>query len=300
MAQLSQKRMNKTWSKISDRITVLVHVLNRSREMERLLKSVAWADRICVLIDDRTTDNVKEICEKYGAEIDYFTWCDDFSYPKNILTKKVPHGEWCLVVGSDFELPKETGILVRDFIKDPLNCLGKFNVKEYVEDPEQARQRMRVLLWRSHPKIYWERLAHEEMKMSAFRLTYIGIAFKKEWAIPCLADMYHYGDFENTPEELERKQFYYHGLFETDITMRESNMSGSFGLLYASLRKFKVITIDGEEYVKRSDIKDFMDGCMEPGFKSSKYGSVYTDEEIQYAMHSLKLPTNIVVDRDYD
>lgn len=297
MAQLSEERMNRLWPNRSSKVTFLVHCMNRSREMKRLLESVKGFDRIIVLVDDRTTDDMPEVAKSYGAEIEYFTWRDDFSYPKNILTKKVPHGEWCLVMGSDFELLPETYETIRAFTEDPRNCLAKFNVKEYVEDPTLARQRMRVLLWRSHERAYWEKLVHEEVKSSYFRLCYLGIEFRKDWGIPCIGDMLHYGDFENTPEQLEGKRDYYGDLWERDIHMRRAQLDGNFGHLY-SLAKFykKFSTVD--------EVIEFMDASLVPGFSPAPYYQglrIHSKEEITAAMNANKVPTaTILLDQNYD
>ncbi len=288
--QLSEDKMTTLWpnGQRSSKVTVLVHVLNRAREMERFLKSVLWADRIIVLIDSRTTEPVEDVCEKYGAEWQYFLWRDDFSYPKNILTKMVPHGEWCFVMGSDFECLPETAKSIREFTKDDCNALGRFNVVEYSETQVKPRERMRILLWRSHPKVYWERLAHEEISMSAFReFYYLGSAFNRA---PDLGILLHYGDHENTQEELDRKRRYYNILFERYHTMRAANMEGLYGILYSLLPNFE--TVD--------EVKAFMDDSMRPGFRHTEYGSIHSDEEIVQAMNSEKRPSNVMVDKDYD
>ncbi len=291
MGQLEEYKMKELWPERSNKITVLVHCLNRAREMERLLKSVQWADRRIVLIDDRTTDNLEQVCHDYNAETEKFTWCDDFSVPKNILTNKVPAGEWCLVVGSDFECPPETATNVLDFINDFGNCMAKFNVYEYAEDPANKRTRMRVLLWRSHPQIYWEKKAHEEMKYSAFRLTRIGVAFRKDMDTPCLGDLIHYGDFENSKEEIWRKARYYNTLWEGDRIQAYANMQSWWGDLYSKLPV--LATVD--------DVKNFMDARMKPDFKISEYGTIHNEDEIRRAMSIIRQPKETcLVDVNYD
>jgi glycosyltransferase involved in cell wall biosynthesis len=233
MNQLNDEQM-KLWDNTqTSKITVLCHALNEEKCIGRMLESVKFADHIIVLVDSRTTDRTGEIAKSYGAEVEDFEWCDDFSYPKNILTAKVPKGDWCLMMGSDFEMLPHTVQEIRKFVQNSYNVAAKFMIPEYAPDDRPVVTRPRTLLWRSHPLLYWERLVHEEMIFSLYRMLAIGIPFTPEKEIPLLGGdrgILHYADYEDTPEEKWRKRCYYMVLYEIDRIKRRSHIDVEFNI----------------------------------------------------------------------
>jgi hypothetical protein len=145
--------------------------------------------KISFLIDDRTKDKTVEIIEGFQQEhpglieYEYFKWCLDFSYPKNILKQKVPIGAWAFIVGGDMEIPTESVAPILKFAENPLNALGYFDV---IDTPGETNdqhpaQRGRYLMWRAHPMIKWEWNVHEELYLSFYRLFSSVVTFGAEY-----------------------------------------------------------------------------------------------------------------------
>jgi hypothetical protein len=111
------------------------------------------------------------------------------------------------------ELLPETAKKIKEFIQDDLNVAGKFDVKEANSD----HTRPRTLLWRSHPLLYWERLVHEEMIFSLYRMLELGIPFTPDKDLPNLGTILHYGDSD------WKKRCYYLVLYEIDRKLRRAN-----------------------------------------------------------------------------
>jgi len=227
--QIDREKMNQLWgNQRSNRIWILNHSLNEDKCIERMIRSTKALNpyKIIVGIDSRTNDLTEGLALSLGTETFQFDWCHNFSYPKNLLTHKVPKGDWCLVMGGDFELQKHTVQEILEFIDGDCNVAAKFQIPEYAPDDRPVVTRPRALLWRSHPLLYWERLVHEEMLFSLYRLLAIGIPFTPDKDIPLLGGtngIVHYADHEDTPEEKWRKRCYYLVLYEIDRKLRRSN-----------------------------------------------------------------------------
>jgi len=275
--QISEDKMIQIWgdTRFNSNVWVLCHALNEEKCIGRLIKSVLPLKpyKIVILIDDRTTDKTKEIAESLGAETEYFKWCHNYSYPKNILTKKVPKGDWCLIMGGDFEMQPHTISEIQEFVKDPLNVAAKFQIPEYSPDDRPVVTRPRTLLWRSHPLLYWQRLVHEEMHFSLYRMLAIGIPFTPEKNLPLLGGtngMLHFADHEDSDKEKWQKRCYYLVLYELDKIINRSNLP--------------------EDYVKNFDVEKMVDDYTKNGFpegleelyeKAKVVGSELEEESIR-------------------
>ncbi len=78
-------------------------VKNEGHNLERCLASVQpYVDEI-VIVDTGSTDNTIAIAQRYGAKLDHFDWCDDFSAARNYSLTKVT-GQWILHLDADEEL----------------------------------------------------------------------------------------------------------------------------------------------------------------------------------------------------
>lgn len=83
-------------------LSVVVLTKNEELNIERCLRSVAFADEI-ILIDDDSTDKTLEIAKKYKVQIFKHKLEDDFSAQRNFGLKKAK-GDWILYVDADEEV----------------------------------------------------------------------------------------------------------------------------------------------------------------------------------------------------
>lgn len=82
--------------------SVVVLTKNEEVNIERCLRSVAFADEI-IIIDDYSTDKTVEIAKKYKAQVFQRRLEDDFSAQRNFGLEKAK-GEWILYVDADEEV----------------------------------------------------------------------------------------------------------------------------------------------------------------------------------------------------
>jgi len=81
--------------------------------IDELLKSVRpHVDEIIVALDHRTTDDTREIINKYDAKIVDFIWIDDFSAARNASLGEAS-SDWILVLDADERLSTKDLIRIR-------------------------------------------------------------------------------------------------------------------------------------------------------------------------------------------
>ena len=99
------------------KISVVVITKNESDRIERLLKSVAWADEV-IVVDDESTDNTRQICEEFGAKVIVNKLDGNFHLQRNLGIRNAS-GEWILQMDADEEVPPETAEEIRRAINAP-------------------------------------------------------------------------------------------------------------------------------------------------------------------------------------
>ncbi len=88
-------------------VSVIVPILNESKNLPRCLRSVLWADEIYV-VDSGSTDGSPDIAKKYGAKVVQFRYNGVYPKKKNWALENLSFSnEWVFIIDADEELPKE-------------------------------------------------------------------------------------------------------------------------------------------------------------------------------------------------
>jgi glycosyltransferase involved in cell wall biosynthesis len=99
-------------------ISLCMIVKNEGKNLDRCLASAQpYVDEI-VIVDTGSQDNTLEIATQYGARLDYFEWCDDFSAARNYALTKVS-GRWILHLDADEELVVEDANFRQQIFSQP-------------------------------------------------------------------------------------------------------------------------------------------------------------------------------------
>lgn len=105
--------MEKGWT-----LTVCLIVKNEEHCLGRCLDSIKdWADQI-VIVDTGSTDNTLQVARQYKAQIEYFSWKDDFAQARN-YSLQFAVSDWILVLDAD------------EYIEGNLESLSDLAVQEY-------------------------------------------------------------------------------------------------------------------------------------------------------------------------
>jgi len=88
------------------KLSLCMIVRDEEADLPACLESVKGVvDEICI-VDTGSTDRTVAIAEGYGARVEHFTWCDDFSAARN-ASLAMAEGDWILVLDADEFLATE-------------------------------------------------------------------------------------------------------------------------------------------------------------------------------------------------
>ncbi len=127
----------------------------------------AFVEEICV-VDTGSCDGTIELARSFGARVEHFAWCDDFSAARNRSLEMATH-EWIFVIDADEELTAESGTALREALtqegelaflvmRDDLHSDGR---RESIPLPR---------LIRNDPRIRFDLPVHESVMNSLFAI----------------------------------------------------------------------------------------------------------------------------------
>ena len=89
-------------------VSILVPIKNEAANLERCLRSVAWADEVFV-VDSQSTDGSAELAEKLGAKVVQFRFGGTWPKKKNWALENLPfRHDWVFILDADEVLPPGT------------------------------------------------------------------------------------------------------------------------------------------------------------------------------------------------
>lgn len=110
------------------KISVIINTLNEEKNIERVLKSVEWADEV-IVCDMHSDDDTAVISKKLGAKVFLHKKMGFVEPARNFAISKASH-EWILIVDADEEIPPSLAGHLQEMIKKPM-------VATYVEIPRK-------------------------------------------------------------------------------------------------------------------------------------------------------------------
>lgn len=97
---------------MAPKISVVINTLNEEESIERVIKSVAWADEI-VVCDMHSEDKTVQIAKKLGAKVIFHKKEEIVERVRNFAISKAG-GDWILVLDPDEEVPLSLADRLRD------------------------------------------------------------------------------------------------------------------------------------------------------------------------------------------
>ncbi len=178
------------------RLSVCLIVKNEERFLDACLRSVASVADEILVVDTGSTDRTVEIARSYGARVEFFEWCDDFSAARN-AGLELARGDWILVIDADEELaPDDRDVLLGEIRANSnqlllrLRCVQELKGRNY--------QGYVPRLFRNAPGIWFHNEIHESV-------TYPVAHLSKLWAMESglsRARLIHHG---YTPELIQER-----------------------------------------------------------------------------------------------
>lgn len=235
-------------------IGAAIIVKNGEATLERMLRSIFPFCWQIVIVDTGSTDKTTSICTRYGAEIHYFQWVDDFSAARN-HSLGLMRTDWILIIDADEELDRESFsknlFLLENDITQGINTI----LQNKVDNGNALSNHRFTRIIRNNPNFRFEGKIHEQIRPSIEKAG--GLIIESDIII------HHFGYAAPNPEKFKRNRDFlekelsekpadgwlkYH-LAETDFAMGSLDKARSY---------FEEAIASGElsiEQVEKSRIK---------------------------------------------
>ncbi len=267
IGNLTKERIEELWQNRTKRIFLLSHIKNEEHSIERMVRSalqVKNLHKVCLLIDDSTTDNTFSVCLKLFQEFPnkvsfrYFTFAHNFAIAKNECIEWAKEcglktGDWVWYMGGDFVCPPETARNIDRLTNNSHKVVARFEVPEYHslknhKNPLvrslmfwfKPKSRPRMLLVRHRDDIKWDEshLVHENFYWSFYRLTRMGEYFERRHGIESIGNLYHFAQHEDSKEEIVYKDFYYQTLWSLQRRWMLYDIQGDYKSIQQQLMEY--------------------------------------------------------------
>jgi tetratricopeptide (TPR) repeat protein len=132
-------------------------VKNEEASLPQCLSSVKDVVDEMVVLDTGSTDRTAEVAKSFGARVEFFEWCNDFSAARNYALQFV-RGQWVLVLDADEVLVPEIVPHLREAMQRD-RALAINLIRQEV-GASQSPYSLVSRLFRHHPEVRFSRPYH--------------------------------------------------------------------------------------------------------------------------------------------
>ena len=163
-----EERMKK--DKQPQTLSLCMIVKNEQEFLPDCLESVRnIADQI-VIIDTGSIDNTVAIAKRYGAEVHYFKWCDDFSAARNESIKYASCG-WIFWIDADERLLPDSIPELKSLMKyENKPVIYKVHIRNIIKDGQNHSLSNAHRLFNNYRGISFSGRIHEQVSPSVAKL----------------------------------------------------------------------------------------------------------------------------------
>lgn len=120
-------------------ISVCIITKNEQENIERCLKSLMPYEMEIIVVDTGSTDNTKDIVQRYTDKVFDFEWCDDFAAAKNFAISKTSN-DYIIMLDSDEYIDKfEESELIRT-IGNNSDKVGRIQIKNVFKKTDPCKE----------------------------------------------------------------------------------------------------------------------------------------------------------------
>ncbi|MCL4338976.1 glycosyltransferase family 2 protein [Patescibacteria group bacterium] len=147
------------------KMSVIIHTLNESKNIENCIRSVNWADEI-IVVDMESKDKTVKICKKYTSKVYLIKKLDYVELARNFAISKAKY-DWILVLDADETLPNHSEVIIRKLLQNKKIYGYQFPRKNYVNSKEYLLHGYfypdyQLRLFRNNKKIKYSGKIHEQ------------------------------------------------------------------------------------------------------------------------------------------
>ncbi|MDJ1176120.1 tetratricopeptide repeat protein [Roseofilum capinflatum] len=170
------------------KLSLCIIVKNEEENLPACLKSVKDVVDQMVVLDTGSTDRTVEIAKQWGAQVEYFEWCNDFAIARN-ESLKYAQGDWILVLDADEHLNPGVINPLKQAITSEEHLV--INLIRHEIGATQSPYSLVSRLFRNHPQVQFTRPYHAIVDDSVEAL----LKYEPNWKIASLPTIAidHYG-----------------------------------------------------------------------------------------------------------
>jgi len=139
------------------KLSLCIIVKNEEQNLPACLKSVKDVVDQMVVLDTGSTDRTVEIAKQWGAQVEYFEWCNDFAIARN-ESLKYAQGDWILVLDADEHLNPGAISPLKQAIASEEHLV--INLIRHEIGATQSPYSLVSRLFRNHPQVQFTRPYH--------------------------------------------------------------------------------------------------------------------------------------------
>lgn len=120
-------------------LSICIITKNEQENIERCLKSLMPYEMEIIVVDTGSTDNTKDIVQRYTDKVFDFEWCDDFAAAKNFAISKTSN-DYIIMLDSDEYIDKfEESELIRT-IGNNSDKAGRIQIKNVFKKTDPCKE----------------------------------------------------------------------------------------------------------------------------------------------------------------
>ncbi len=225
-------------------ISVAMIVRNAGNDILRALRSVESVAKQIVVVDTGSEDDTAILATRFGAEVYFFKWNDDFAQARNFAIS-FAREPWILILDHDEELRTQTLIENLHLFDDPRTGGIRVKIVNHLQraDTQTKTYHTYTRIFRNHPNFRFVSPIHEQIAQSI-----LDSGFE---IVDSEITIDHYGySTINTDKVIRNRK-----LLEK---MLEDNPSDDFTLLHLAEADFSIGKIDTAEPIYEKLLNSFI------------------------------------------
>ena len=241
-------------------ISAVINTFNEEKNIQRAIKSVAWADEI-IVCDMYSNDKTASLARKLGAKVVFHKRTDFVEPARNYALSKAT-GDWILILDADEDIPETLAKRLQEIV----------NKTQQIEAVEIPRKNIIFGKWMKYTgwwpdyqirffqkgTVVWQDAIHSKPKLNGLVLT---LEAKEQWAIT-------HKNYQSIDQFIERMNRYSN--FEAEQLQKKGYKFGWQDVLEKPLNEFLSRVFDEREMVIFYNIASgprFLNKDMEKAFR---------------------------------
>lgn len=169
-------------------------VKNAESSVQSALSSLDGFVQQIVVVDTGSTDQTPQICTRFGVDLHFFKWTDNFSETRNYALERM-RTDWIIQLDADEELDRKSLESISLFLNNPSTGGLHAQIWNVLDGGIESEHRYTRIFLR-HPKIRYEGAIHEQIAGS---IREAGFEIVDSPVV-----IHHFGYAEHSPKKIER------------------------------------------------------------------------------------------------